>query len=265
MNNLDNKVIVITGGTSGIGLAAAERVLSNGGTAVITGRDAEKGRKALSELGSDRASYHQHDAVSRESWAAVVEAVLGEHGHIDGLVNNAGLSATPVPVDQVSTDSWDTVVATNLSGPFYGMQAVIPGMKENGGGSIVNVSSSGGLMGLPLTAGYAAAKWGLRGLTRVAALELASKRIRVNTVHPGMVYTPMTAESAGLVEGEGNYPPAPMGRVAQAAEIAGAIVYLLSEDASYTTGAELAVDGGWTAGIAPRALLGDEMAGAIFG
>lgn len=265
MNNLDNKVIVITGGTSGIGLAAAERVLRNGGTVVITGRDAEKGKKALSELGTDRASYHQHDASSRESWAALVEAVLADHGRIDGLVNNAGLSATPAPVDQESIESWETVVATNLSGPFHGMQAVIPGMKENGGGSIVNVSSSGGLIGLPLTASYAAAKWGLRGLTRVAALELASKRIRVNTVHPGMVYTPMTAVSAGLVEGEGNYPPAPMGRVANAAEIAGAIVYLLSDDASYTTGAELAVDGGWTAGISPRALLGDEMASAFFG
>lgn len=265
MNNLDSKVIVITGGTSGIGLAAAESVLRNGGTVVITGRDEEKGKKALSELGTDRASYQQHDASSRESWDALVEAVVAEHGRIDGLVNNAGLAANAAPLDQETIESWESIVATNLSGPFHGMQAVIPVMKENGGGSIVNVSSTGGLVGLPLTSSYAAAKWGLRGLTRVAALELAGKKIRVNTVHPGMVYTPMTAVSAGLVEGEGNYPPAPMGRVANAAEISGAIVYLLSDDASYTTGAELAVDGGWTAGISPRALLGDEMAAAFFG
>lgn len=265
MNNLDNKVIVITGGTSGIGLAAAQSVLRNGGTVVITGRDAEKGTKALSELGTERATYRQHDVASRESWAALVEAVVAEHGRVDGLVNNAGLSSNPSPLDQESAESWESIVGTNLNGPFYGMQAVIPVMKENGGGSIVNVSSSGGLMGLPLTSSYAAAKWGLRGLTRVAALELASKKIRVNSVHPGMVYTPMTAVSAGVVEGEGCYPPAPMGRVANAAEISGAIVYLLSDDASYTTGAELAVDGGWTAGLSPRALLGDEMAAAFFG
>lgn len=263
MSKLDNKVIVITGGSSGIGLAAAQRVVEAGGTVLITGRDAEKGAKALSELGSERAGFHQHDASSRESWAELVSAVVAQHGRIDGLVNNAGLSATAARVEQETAEAWDSILATNLSGPFHGMQAVIPLMVENGGGSIVNVSSTGGLVGLPLTSSYAAAKWGLRGLGRVAALELAHKKVRVNTVHPGMVYTPMTVQSAGIVEGEGNYPPAPMGRVATAAEIAGAITYLLSDDASYTTGAEIAVDGGWTAGVSPRALLGDELAAAL--
>lgn len=155
------------------------------------------------------------------------------------------------------------MVGINLAGPFHGMQAVIPTMKAQGGGSIVNVSSSGGLIGLPLTSTYAASKWGLRGMSKVAALELAHHRVRVNSVHPGMTYTPMSAESAGLVEGEGNYPPAPMRRVASAAEISGAIVYLVSDESSYTTGAELAVDGGWTSGISPLALLGPELAEAL--
>lgn len=263
MSTLENKVVVITGGGSGIGLAAAERVVKDGGTVVITGRDIEKGAKALSELGSERASFHQHDVAARTSWEELVAAVVAQHGRIDGLVNNAGLSATASPLESETGAAWESILATNLSGPFHGMQTVIPVMKQQGGGSIVNVSSTGGLIGLPLTSSYAAAKWGLRGLTKVAALELAQKRIRVNSVHPGMTYTPMTAQTAGLIEGEGNYPSAPMGRVAGAAEIAGAIVYLLSDDASYTTGAEIAVDGGWTAGISPRALLGDELAGML--
>ena len=263
MGTLDSKIVVVTGGSSGIGLAVAARVVAEGGTVVTTGRDAEKGAKALAQLGSDRAVFHQHDASSREGWAELVATVVDRYGRIDGLVNNAGLSATAAPLEHETAEAWDTIVATNLSGPFHGMQAVIPVMKANGGGSIVNVSSTGGLVGLPLTSSYAASKWGLRGLTRVAALELAHHRVRVNSVHPGMTYTPMTVQSAGVVEGEGNYPSAPMGRVAGAAEIAGAVVYLLSDDASYTTGAEIAVDGGWAAGIAPRALLGEELAAAL--
>jgi 3alpha(or 20beta)-hydroxysteroid dehydrogenase len=263
MSKLEYKVVVITGGSSGIGLATAERVVEDGGVAVITGRDGEKGAKALTELGDERASFLEHDASSRKSWEELVAAVVARHGRIDGLVNNAGLSATAAPLDREALADWEAILATNLSGPFHGMQTVIPVMKEQGGGSIVNVSSTGGLIGLPLTSSYAAAKWGLRGLTRVAALELAHKKIRVNSVHPGMTYTPMTVQSAGIAEGEGNYPPAPIGRVAGADEIAGAIIYLLSDDASYTTGAEIAVDGGWTAGIAPRALLGDELTGML--
>ncbi|WP_408898065.1 SDR family oxidoreductase [Nocardioides sp. R1-1] len=264
-NRLQGKVVVITGGTSGIGLAAAARVLEEGGTVVVTGRDSGRGADALAELDSGRAHFAQHDVTSRESWRVLLDQVAERHGRVDGLVNNAGRSATAAPFEQESQEAWEGILATNLSGVFHGMQAVIPVMREAGGGSIVNVSSAGGLVGLPLTATYAATKWGLRGLTRVAALELAHRGIRVNSVHPGMVYTPMTVESAGVVEGEGNYPPAPVGRVAGAGEIAGAITYLLSDDASYTTGAEIAVDGGWTAGISPRALLGDELAAALLG
>lgn len=263
MNRLDGKTVIVTGGTAGIGLATARQILEEGARVAITGRDPERGAKALSELGSDRATYHEHQASSRESWDAVVAAVLEETGRVDGLVNNAGINAAPVPL--AGAADFEEVVATNLTGPFHGMQAVIPAMRAQGGGSIVNVSSSGGLMGIPLTAGYAASKWGLRGVTRVGAVELARHKIRVNSVHPGMVYTQMTAESAGLVEGEGNYPPAPIGRVARAEEIGGAVVYLLSDEATYTTGAEIAVDGAWTAGIAPIALLGPEFADALLG
>lgn len=256
MTDLDGQVVLITGGTSGIGLATARLVRDEGGYPVITGRDEEKGAKAEAELGTDAATFLSHDVSSQDDWARVVSTVLDAQGRIDGLVNNAGQS-TFAPVQSEPVDHFDEVIATNLKGPFLGMQAVIPVMREQGKGSIVNVSSAGGLIGLPGTSSYAASKWGLRGLTKVAALELAHRGVRVNSIHPGMIYTPMTAEAAHLVEGEGNYPGAAIRRVGSADEIAGAIGYLLSDKASYTTGAELAVDGAWTAGILPSVLMGE--------
>jgi 3alpha(or 20beta)-hydroxysteroid dehydrogenase len=148
------------------------------------------------------------------------------------------------------------VLEVNLVGVFNGLQAVIAPMRSAGGGSIVNISSAAGLFGLACTAGYGASKWGVRGLSKIAAVELANDRIRVNSVHPGMTYSPMTAH-VGIQVGEGNYPNTPMGRVAVPEEIAGAVGYLLSDDAAYVTGAEIAVDGGWTAGPALKYVMGD--------
>jgi 3alpha(or 20beta)-hydroxysteroid dehydrogenase len=258
MAELEGRVVVVTGGGSGIGLATAARIIAKGGRPVITGRDQERGAKAVAELGEENAWFIQHDVASEDDWTRVVAEVLEQEGTVDGLVNNAGQS-TFAPVHVETLEHFNDVLATNLTGAFLGMRTVIPVMIERGRGSIVNVSSAGGLVGLPTTGSYAASKWGLRGLTKIAALELAKREIRVNSVHPGMIYTPMTAESAGLVEGAGNYPACAMERVGTADEVAGAIAYLLSDEASYTTGAELAVDGSWTAGLLPKVLLGPEV------
>ncbi len=250
-NDLTGKTVVITGGARGLGAAAARQAVAAGANVVITDVLDEEGAATAAELG-ERARFQHHDVTSEEDWARVAAYAVAEFGGIDGLVNNAGISTGQFLADE-SVEHFRKVLDINLTGVFIGMKAVIPAMRD--GGSIVNISSAAGLMGLALTAGYGASKWGVRGLTKIGAVELGTQKIRVNSVHPGMTYTPMTA-SVGIRQGEGNYPNTPMGRVGEADEIAGAVVFLLSDSASYVTGAELAVDGGWTTGPTVKYVMG---------
>ncbi len=213
----------------------------------------DDGKQLVGELGGS-ARYAHLDVTDTAGWAAAVQFALAEFGTLNGLVNNAGVS-TGQFIEHEPAEHFRSVLEINLVGVFNGIQAVIAPMRDAGGGSTVNISSSAGLFGLPLTAAYGASKWGVRGLSKIAAVELAGDRIRVNSVHPGITYTPMTAE-VGFQPGEGNYPNTPMGRIAAPEEIAGAVGYLLSDDASYVTGAEIAVDGGWTAGPTVKYVMG---------
>ncbi|WP_411071748.1 glucose 1-dehydrogenase [Streptomyces sp. cmx-4-25] len=253
MNDLTGRTVIITGGARGLGAEAARQAVAAGANVVITDVLDEEGRATAEELG-ERARFLHHDVTSEEEWAAAVVYAVAEFGGLHGLVNNAGVS-TGTLLETESVEHFRKVLDINLTGVFIGMKAVIPAMRETGGGSIVNISSAAGLMGLALTAGYGASKWGVRGLTKIGAVELGTARIRVNSVHPGMTYTPMTA-SVGIERGEGKYPNTPMGRVGEAGEIAGAVVFLLSDAASYVTGAELAVDGGWTTGPTVKYVMG---------
>ncbi|MGW2402386.1 glucose 1-dehydrogenase [Kitasatospora sp. NPDC001664] len=253
MTELNGKTVLITGGARGLGAEAACQAVAAGANVVITDVLDEEGRATAAELG-ERARYHHHDVTSEADWAAVVAFAVAEFGGVHGLVNNAGISTGSFLVDE-SVEHFRKVVDINLTGVFIGMKAVVPALREAGGGSIVNISSAAGLMGLALTAGYGASKWAVRGLSKIGAVELGVDRIRVNSVHPGMTYTPMTAQ-VGIERGEGNYPNTPMGRVGEAPEIAAATVFLLSDEASYITGAELAVDGGWTTGPTVRYVMG---------
>ncbi|WP_328335086.1 MULTISPECIES: SDR family oxidoreductase [unclassified Streptomyces] len=253
MNELTGKTVIITGGARGLGAEAARQAVDAGAQVVITDVLDEEGAATAAELGA-QARFLHHDVTSEEDWARVVAFATAEFGGVHGLVNNAGIS-TGAYLETESVEHFRRVLDINLTGVFIGIKSVIPAMKESGGGSIVNISSAAGLMGLALTAGYGASKWGVRGLTKIGAVELGTERIRVNSVHPGMTYTPMTA-SVGIQQGEGNYPNTPMGRVGEPPEIAGAVVFLLSDAASYVTGAELAVDGGWTTGPTVKYVMG---------
>ncbi|MER7842929.1 glucose 1-dehydrogenase [Kitasatospora sp. NPDC096077] len=254
MNDLTGKTVIITGGARGLGAEAARLAVAAGAAVVITDVLEEDGRATAAELGQ-RARFVRHDVTSEADWQQVVDFATAEFGGVHGLVNNAGISTGSLLAEE-SVERFRKVVDINLTGVFIGMRTVVPAMRAVGGGSIVNISSAAGLMGLALTAGYGASKWGVRGLSKIGAVELGTERIRVNSVHPGMTYTPMTA-SVGIRRGDGNYPNTPMGRVGEAPEIATAVVYLLSDDSSYVTGAELAVDGGWTTGPTVKYVMGE--------
>ncbi|HEU4361893.1 MAG TPA: glucose 1-dehydrogenase [Mycobacterium sp.] len=252
-DQLAGKVAIVTGGARGLGAAMARHIVARSGKVVLADLLDDEGARLADELGG-AARYIHLDVTDTAHWAAAVEFTRAEFGAVTGLVNNAGIS-TGQFIEHEPVDHFRTVLEVNLVGVFNGMQAVIAPMRAAGGGSIVNISSAAGLMGLALTAGYGASKWGVRGLSKVAAVELGADRIRVNSVHPGMVYTPMTAE-VGIQTGEGNYPNTPMGRVGVPEEIAGAVGFLLSDEAAYVTGAEVAVDGGWTAGPTVKYVMG---------
>jgi 3alpha(or 20beta)-hydroxysteroid dehydrogenase len=250
---LAEKVVVISGGAGGLGAAFARHIVDRGGRVVLADLLDEQGAKLAGELG-EQARYTHLDVTDPEQWSAAVRFTLDEFGSLTGLVNNAGVSTGQL-LEHEPLAHFRQVLDINLTGVFNGLQSVIKSMRAAGGGSVVNISSAAGMFGLAFTAGYGASKWGVRGLSKIAAVELAPDRIRVNSVHPGMVYTPMTVD-IGVQPGEGNYPNTPMGRIAEPGDITGAVGYLLSDDAAYVTGAEIAVDGGWTAGPTMKYVMG---------
>jgi len=254
MGRLDGKVALISGGARGLGRAMAEEFVAEGARVVIGDVLGEDARAAADALG-DRAIAVDLDVTSEVAWAAAVAVVIGRFARLDVLVNNAG-RAEGAPLVATTLDSYRRVTEVNQTGVFLGMRAVIEPMTAAGGGSIVNVSSIDGLVGSPRIISYIASKWAVRGMTKAAAMELAPRHIRVNSLHPGHVHTLLASEPGqdrALVErmiDEHTARFAPMQRTGEPAEIARLAVFLASDDSSYCTGAEFVADGGFTAGYA---------------
>jgi 3alpha(or 20beta)-hydroxysteroid dehydrogenase len=238
---LDGKVALITGGARGQGEAEARLFVAAGARVVVSDVLDEQGRAVATDIGA-AARFVHHDVRDEGSWANAVGVATGEFGRLDVLVNNAGILQVDRLEDQ-TLEAFEAIVRVNLYGVFNGMRAAIAPMRAAGGGSIVNISSAAGLRGVPGYGAYGATKWAVRGITKTAALELAADRIRVNSVHPGAVDTPMVAAS-NLQRGEGGLPSAPLGRVAIPEDIANLVLFLASDASSYITGSEFAIDGG---------------------
>ena len=263
---LEGRVALVTGGLRGIGLACVERFLAEGAEVVLTDLEAADTELATSKMArlGQAASYVQANVTSEDDWARVLKTVEDQHGKLHILVNNAGIDLTG-PVAETSLEGWRRIMSINVDGVFMGVRTFVPLMEKSGaevkgGASIINVSSIMGLVGMSEVSGYNASKGAVRLFTKSIALEFAEKKmpIRANSLHPGFVVTPLLREgfqrwvdkgvaerTQDLVDMVGGRTP--MGRLADPEELAGAAFFLAGSDSSYMTGAELVVDGGWTA------------------
>ena len=245
MGRLQGKVVLITGGARGQGAEEGWLFAAEGATVVLADvLDEEGQRTAASAPGCD---YVHLDVSAEGEWAAVVADVVARHGHIDVLVNNAAIDLTK-RLDATSLDEWNRIIAINQTGVFLGMKTVAAEMvKAERGGSIVNISSVAGLEGVSHHGAYAGTKWAVRGLTKVAAQEWGRYGIRVNSVHPGIIETPRTADQRAISDPDTRRRverTISLGRVGMPIDIANMVLFLASDESAYCTGQEYTVDGG---------------------
>jgi 3alpha(or 20beta)-hydroxysteroid dehydrogenase len=245
---LENKVALITGAARGQGQAEARRFVAEGAKVAITDVIDDEGEALAKELGP-AAFYQRLDVADVEAWDAAVKATVARFGGIDILVNNAGIG-TGGALEDVPLDRHHAVVDVNMHGVYYGMRAVKAAMVARGGGAIVNISSIDGLVGVLSMTSYAGTKFAVTGMTKCAAIELGPLGIRVNSVHPGFIDTPMTQAVSRAVKDRADKIMAmqPIARMGEAHEVANVVLFLASDEASYVTGAEFVVDGGQLAG-----------------
>ena len=245
MARLDGKVALITGGARGQGAAEARLFCAEGARVVIADVLDEAGRALAAQLGEAAISLRL-DVTREDDWARAVAATQQHFGRLDVLVNNAGIVRTGY-LERHSLADYRAVVDVNQVGVFLGMRAVVAAMREAGGGSIVNISSNAGLEGVEGVIGYVASKWAVRGMTKTAALELGQYGIRVNSVHPGGVDTPMLGGAElGHMAAKNPFADQPIPRIGQPEEIARAVLFAAAEEIDYLNGSTIVVDGGMT-------------------
>lgn len=243
MNRTVGKVALVTGGARGIGAAVVRQLVAEGSKVVITDVLVEQGRALAEELGDDTV-FIRHDVTSRADWQQAVALAEKSFGGLDVLVNNAGIADFGT-VEDFGFDQWDRIIAINLTSAFVGIKTALPLLKTSEkNASIINISSTAGLQGYEALSGYVASKWGLRGMTKSMALDLGPANIRVNSVHPGAIKTPMT-EGLELAQTH-----VALKRLGLPQEIAHLVVFLASDESTFSTGGEFIADGGETAGLA---------------
>lgn len=244
--NFDGKTIVITGAGSGMGRIESEMLARRGAKIWVTDIAAtgETVADGIRTAGG-AAEFFQLDVTDPASWTELVGRIEATDSDVHGLVNNAGVSHRS-GIEDTSVEDWHRVMDINLSSVFYGMKYCAPLLKRGDGGSVVNVSSIAGMLGY-FAAGYGASKWGVRGLSKVGALEFAEDKVRVNSIHPGLVDTPLLHSGSSTFV-DTSLRSVPAGRVADAEEIAESVAFLLADESRYITGTELVVDGGLTSG-----------------
>lgn len=248
MKQLEGRVALITGGARGQGAAAARLFVAQGAEVVIADILTQEGEQLAQELG-EAAIFQKLDVTSESDWKAVVATAKERFGKLDILVNNAGI-LTLQPIEHMSLEDYLKVIQINQVGTWLGMKSVLPAMKEAGGGAIVNTSSVNGFEGVAYGSAYTASKFAVRGMTKVAALEYGQYNIRVNSVHPGGIDTPM-ARPPEMEEHDSSetYSRLPIPRIGQPEEVAELVLFLASDKSSYCTGSEFVIDGGMLAGV----------------
>ncbi|MET9487981.1 glucose 1-dehydrogenase [Nocardia sp. NPDC006630] len=244
MGQLDGKVALITGGARGMGAEHVRRFVAEGARVVFGDLLDDEGKALAAELGA-AVHYVHHDVTDESDWQAAVSAAVAQFGRLDVLVNNAGILRFKKLLE-MSLDEWNLMQNINVTGSFLGIKTAAPAMIDSGGGAIVNVSSVEGFVGAAGLSAYSASKFALRGLTKSAARELGHSGIRVNSIHPGGIATPMTASVAGATGLDGNsfFSDLPIPRWGQPVEVSEVALFLASDASSYCTGGEFVVDGG---------------------
>ena len=245
MGRVADKVAVISGGAQGMGAEHARLLVTEGAKVVIGDILDDTGRALADELGA-AARYVHLDVTEPDQWTAAIDTAVADFGRLNVLVNNAGVVNGSM-LQQFDLTQWQRILDVNLTGTFLGMRAAADPMIAAGGGSIINVSSIEGLRGTPWAHGYVASKWAVRGLTKSVAIELAPHNIRVNSIHPGLIRTPMTEN---IPE---DFITIPLGRAGTPAEVSAFVLFLAGDEASYATGSEFVIDGGTVTGIPHKA------------
>jgi 3alpha(or 20beta)-hydroxysteroid dehydrogenase len=247
MGRLEGKVAIITGAARGMGSSHARMFVAEGAKVVMTDVSEDAGRALAAEIGN-HTLFLKHDVTKLNKWYGIINAAKDAFGGIDILVNNAGILGAMANTEELTEQDYLAVCAVNQHSVFYGMKAVLPAMLERGGGSIVNISSIAGMAanyGFPSLA-YVASKFAVRGMTKATAIEYGKHNIRVNSVHPGFIMTPMMVEATNE-EGGDALAQIPLGRIADPKEVSNLVLFLASDESSYITGSEHLVDAGMLA------------------